>query len=580
MMSNLTLEPPSWWCQHPFSPLRLLLRGRDLQKAPLRLPAGWKGRKPWVNRRGTALFLELTIPLEATPGDYTLQVGEQCAVFTLLPPLQHVPQGLGPEDVIYLLLPDRFCDGDPRNNEPLYDPTRPRHYHGGDFSGLRQKLPYLKELGVTALWLTPLYTNATQPTPGLFYDGEPAIDYHGYGAVDLYGVEPHFGSLEELQALTAAAHACGLKVIQDQVPNHVGPQHPWATDPPMPHWLTPQRPCSFQGWQLLDPYATPAQQAAMTDGWFANLLPDLNVTHPEVERYLLQNSIWWVGIAGFDALRLDTVPYVAKSFWREWRSRLHSLFPSLFVIGEVLEFEPHLVASYQDTLESLFDFPLCGALRRVFTQGASLLEIPKTLAQDRLYADPTALVTFLGLHDLPRFSGDTTALKLAATVVFTVRGIPLLYYGDELALPGGEDPDNRRHFPGGFPQDTRDAFTALGRTPQEEEVWRHFQQLCHLRQRSAALQRGQTRHLLCTEAVFAYARFTEEGELVLVVLNASPHHQRTTIPLADTPLVARETLTCALTGATMPVTRRGLSVALPPRTVWVLEKSNKPSVTV
>lgn len=576
MLSSLTVEPPSWWCAHPVRTVRLLIRGEGLRGASLRASGSLTLGKPTVHSKGTTLFVDLTIPEDATPGEYTLQIGAQSVGFTLLPPLTYAPQGLSQSDVIYLVMPDRFCDGDPSNNEPLHDPTRPRHYHGGDFAGLQQKLPYLKELGITAIWMTPIYQNASQPTPGLFYAGEPAIDYHGYGAVDLYAVEPHFGSLAELHALADAAHACGIKLVQDQVPNHVGPQHPWRTNPPTRSWIHTKSPCSFMAWQLMDPYATAAQRRAMTEGWFANVLPDLNVDDPEVERYLIQNSLWWVGIAGFDAVRLDTVAYVSKAFWRQWRAAMAAAFPTLFVVGEVLEHDPALVAFFQDTtIEAFFDFPLCQALRHVFTKDLPLTEIPKVLSHDGVYSSPENLVTFVGLHDQKRFTGlpggDATALKLAITIAFTVRGIPLLYYGDELGMPGGEDPDNRRHFPGGFPGDLRDAFRAAGRTSDEQSLFRHVQTLCRLRQERRALQNGSTKTLLADDACYIFARFLPEGETIVVAVNGSRRARRCVFDISETSLKAGQYLHCPLTGNQAIVQGGRLSVLLPARTAAILQ---------
>ena len=386
---------------------------------------------------------------------------------------------------MYLLMPDRFANGDPANDDPaaskgLLDRTKSRYYHGGDLRGVIDRLPYLKDLGVTAIWLNPWYDNVNHPNERETYDGQAITDYHGYGAVDFYAVEERLGDLATLREMVDRAHAVGIKVIQDQVANHSGPYHPWVKDSPTPTWYygTQEKHLAntWQTWTLQDPYSTPEMRKATLEGWFIDILPDFDQDDPEVARYTIQNTLWWVGVSGLDGIRQDTLPYVHRRFWKEWMAAIKKEYPDLRVVGELLDGDPTLVSFFQggvvryDGLDSgvdtLFDFPTYFEVREAFARGGSLRKVAMMLARDHLYRDASSLVTLLGLHDVPRFMGEPGArvdsLKSAFTFLATARGIPLVYYGDEIALPGGGDPDNRRDFPGGFQGDARNAFEAGG----------------------------------------------------------------------------------------------------------------------
>jgi glycosidase len=387
------------------------------------------------------------------------------------------------------------------------------------------RLPYLADLGVTTIWLNPIYDNADTADPVRRYDGQPFTDYHGYGAIDFYAVDEHLGDVALFARLVDAAHARGLKIMQDQVANHTGPLHPWALDPPTPTWFhgtVAQHPAiSFNAPLLIDPRTAADLRRTVLDGWFAGILPDLNQDDPDVARYLIQNSLWWVGMTGLDAIRQDTVPYVPAAFWRAWTAALAREYPRLRVVGEVMEDAPPVVAAFQRDLPSLFDYPLYRAVRQAFARGGSLRDLTTVLAQDAAYPHANLLVTLLGSHDVRRFMGERdatpAALKLAATFLLTTRGIPQWYYGDEIAMPGGDDPDNRRDFPGGWPDDPRNAFDAAGRAPAEEEVFRHVRALLHLRATIEALRRGSLQHLALTDSLYAYARGSGTGAVIVAI---------------------------------------------------------------
>ena len=543
------VEPPNWWIGHSINPVRLLIHGRGLAGARVSADgADLRIGPARVSAAGTYLFADVAIARDARPGPRRLHIktasGETTAEFELLEPLPRAGrfQGFSPDDIIYLIMPDRFANGDPSNDDPaisrgLLDRHKPRYYHGGDFAGIRAHLPYIKELGATAIWLTPVYDNSNRLNQHERYHNEAITDYHGYGAVDFYGVDEHFGTLAEFRELVDAAHRLGLKVIQDQVANHTGPDHPWVKDSPTPTWFHGTQAHhvadTWQTWTLIDPHATPALRAPTLDGWFIDILPDLNQDDPETARYLIQNTLWWVGIAGLDGIREDTLPYVPRRFWRDWMAAIKREYPGLRVVGEVFDGDPALTSFFQggkarfdgvdSGVDSVFDFPDYFALRHAFAEAKPVRELAVTTAHDYLYPNPNLLVTFLGLHDVARFMNDPAAtlqgLDLAFDFLMTARGIPMIYYGDEIGMRGGDDPDNRRDFPGGWPGDPRNAFIAGGRTPEEQAIWERVRRLTRLRGELEPLRRGPMVNLCATDQTYGYARTGAGGPVVVLINN-------------------------------------------------------------
>lgn len=552
------VEPPNWWANSSVNPVRVLVRGTNLGGA--RLECGRLAcDNVKVNERGTYAFVDVAIPREATPGSYPLTVrtgaGTATAPFSVTPRLAGHGrfQGFGTEDVVYLLMPDRFANGDASNDDPavsrgLLDRSKGRYYHGGDLAGVRQKLPYLKSLGVTAIWMNPLYDNNNGLNRKETYDNLPITDYHGYGATDFYAVDEHFGDVAAFRQLVDDAHAQGIKIILDMVANHTGPYHPWVQDSPTPTWFHgteanhPNN--TWQTWTLADPYSNAGMRQATLDGWFINILPDLNQDDPEVARYIIQNTLWWVGVSGMDGIRQDTWPYVPRWFWRDWMSAIKREYPAVRVVGEVFDGDPSMIAFFEggrqqwdgvdDKVDVLFDFPMFYAIRGAFGRGESVKQVAQMLSRDHLYRDPQNLMTFLGLHDVQRFMHEPGAtpdgLKLAFTFLLTSRGTPLLYYGDEIALPGGNDPDNRRDFPGGWAGEAHNAFEASGRSASEQDVWRHVQRVAQLRAQRQELRGGATEQLMVTDQVYVYRRGT-----TVVAINNGKEAIDVTIPVASLP---------------------------------------------
>jgi len=549
------VEPPNWWANYSINPVRVLVRGTNLSGANVLPPqnSGLKAYNFRANEDGHYLFFDVEIAPEAKTGKYNFKIqtkdGFTNAPFEISPKLarQNRFQGYTPDDVIYFLMPDRFADGDASNNDPqkskgLYDRAKTRFYHGGDLQGVIDKLPYLKSLGVTAIWTTPVYDNNDKPDFREMYANvegggrEPTTGYHGYGATDMYAVEEHFGTMAKLRELVDKAHALGIKMIQDQVANHTGPYHVWANDPPTPTWwngTAAKHPNNnWQKWTAMNPRATYQTQARNIDGWFVDILPDFNQGDPEVEKCLIQNSMWWLEMNGFDSIRMDTLPHVPRKFWEKWGTAIKREYPNVNILGELYDGDPALVAYFQtgrrghdgiDTqIDTLFDYALFNPIRAAFANGQPIRAVSQMFAHDWLYPNPDVLTTFIGNHDMLRFMSEKGAtvegLKIAQTLIMTQRGTPILYYADELAMRGGSDPDNRRDFPGGFAGDARNAFTAKGRTVEENDVWNHVAILGKLRKELQPLRTGKSLDLFDEEQQAVYARATEK-QAVIVAFN-------------------------------------------------------------
>ncbi|WP_058187512.1 alpha-amylase family glycosyl hydrolase [Terracidiphilus gabretensis] len=563
------IDPPNWFAGLP--PSLLLIHGEHLENTTFSIRAKSGSAHPritettispnghwaFVNfdpgKKPGAIQLIATNPRGSTTALYTL---------TARRPQSQGPRGFNSSDVMYLIMPDRFADADPTNDAlPNFrdpdDRSRARAYHGGDIRGIEAHLDYLQQLGVTTIWTTPLYDNSAE---------QSGNSYHGYSATDMYAVDPHLGTMADLQSLVRAAHARGMKVVLDTVPNHVGAAHPWAKDMPTPDWFhgTPAShiQAQYDFLSIVNPDGNAVTRNAVLNGWFANSLPDLNQDSPLVALYLTQNAIWWIETAGIDGLRIDTFPYVPRSFWHTYNGTLRQLYPQISEVGEVFDGDPKVTSFFAggranrgsdgtvDTLlDTPFDYPMFFALRDALTRRKPMTAIAEVLKQDALYPHPERLVTFLGNHDNKRFlsesGADPAALRLGFGLLATLRGMPQLYYGDEIAMTGGNDPDNRHDFPGGFPQAKSDqpsqaksdAFTQSGRMEAEQSMEAWVSSLLQLRAHTPALQTGQLAVLSADDRTLAFIRGTnlssacsQQPRYIIAVNSDSVPHD-ITIPL-------------------------------------------------
>jgi len=510
------IDPPNWWPSLP-DPM-LLISGQNLGNARFVVAGhGVQIVKTQTSANGHYAFVWLAtktagaqrLRLKATNGagsadaDWELKARE---------PETGRHQGFSAADVMYLIMTDRFADGNAANNQPGFDPAASRGWHGGDLRGVDEHLDYLKALGVTTLWLTPILSNGTEKD-----------SYHGYAAADLYAVDSHFGSLDDYLKLSRDLHARGMKLVFDIVPNHIGLESPWVHDPPAPDWLHGSAESHSQTRynieELADPHATAADWWEITHGWFVDSMPDLNQENPLVAKYLIENAMWWTETAGLDGFRIDTFPYVGREFWAQLHRELKAAYPKLTAVGEVFNGDPQLTSFFAggvphqgiDTgLYTPFDFPMFYAIRDVLLHDKPMTALKGLLGQDHLYPHAERLVTFFGNHDTKRFMSEqgasTEKLKLAFVLLATLRGMPAIYSGDEIAMEGGDDPDNRRDFPGGFPSSSHNAFTEAGRTPAEQEVFAWASELFRLRAQHEAFAEGDQQDVMADAAAIAYLR--------------------------------------------------------------------------
>jgi glycosidase len=580
------IDPPNWFAALP-SPM-LLINGSGLAHATF---SGARVTRILTSPNGH--WAMVWLDTHATPAGtihLTAHGARGSASFDFkLAPRRSVSggaAGFSPADVMLCIMPDRFADGDIANDKlPGFSPADrklPRAYHGGDLKGVIDHLDYIQQLGVTAVWLTPILAN------------DPAgHDYHGYAATDMYAVDPRLGTLSDYQRLSRELHRRRMKLIFDDVPNHVGYAHPWVADPPLPDWFhgsaAQHVEATYDFGKITDPHLPATAAHSELDGWFANSLADMNQQNPVVAQYELQNMIWWIEETGLDALRIDTFPFVQRTFWQKYLSTLQTLYPHLNSVGEVDNGDPTIDAYFAggrtlagvDThLTTPFDYPYFFALRDVLLNDKPFSTIENIFRQDWLYPHPELLVPILGNHDQPRFISEKNAtpdlLRLATGITLTVRGTPQLYIGDEILMQGDGDPDNRRDFPGGFPGDAVNAFLPSGRNPGQARLHDFTAALGLFRAHSPALQGGSQQDLVVGNDTFAYVRIpasrasatipstacsaSAHGQSMLIAVNRASHASAINIPTQGNVLQGCSKLTPIFGDKTEPA---GFNLVLP-----------------
>ena len=536
------VEPGSWWIGMKDERLQLLVYGRGI--GALEPAVDYPGvTVTGVERVANPnyLFVNLRIAPGTAPGrlDLAFRRGGRVVARHGYPLQARAPgsaqrQGFGAGDTIYLAVPDRFANGDPRNDTVRgfadgLDRGNPMGRHGGDLAGLIRGIDYLADMGFTQLWLTPALENA-----------QDAVTYHGYAITDFYKVDARVGTNEQYRELAERGRARGVGLVMDMVLNHCGSNHWWMRDLPTPDWINHGgqfKPTSHvhETWQ--DIHGTEEDRRAFADGWFVPTMPDLNQRNPLMATYLVQNSLWWVEYLGLSGIRVDTYPYSDRAFLTEWSRRLTEEYPNLAIVGEEWNGSPHVVAYWQrgarthdgyvSHLPSLFDFPLQEAIVTGLLKpdGEGLRDVYRVLAADKLYADPYRLVVFHDNHDMPRTLsalGDRTDLnRIALTLTLTTRGAAQVFYGTEVLMRSpGEKNDGviRSDFPGGWPGDAKNAFTGAGLTDAERGMQDWTRKLLHWRRGSSAIRDGKLTHYVPVDGTYVYFRHDGQQK-VMVVLN-------------------------------------------------------------
>lgn len=532
------IEPPNWWTGMKLNKIQLMVYGENLKDVSAKFDNA-KIKVIRVNKieNPSYAFIDIEIPNNIKPDNYrlTLMRGKEKTNVTF--PIfkrEHNSkrfQGFSSKDIIYLIMPDRFCNGDISNDSiPGYsdymNKTPGQNRAGGDIQGMINKLDYIKDLGITTIWATPLTENNTFRS------------YHGYATTDFYRVDPRLGTNELYKKLVDEAHKRNLKIILDHVSNHFSDDHPWLKNPPMPNWTNGTKEnhldADHNKMVFTDPYADSSTIKHVERGWFVNSMPDINQENPFVANYIIQNTIWWMEYAGIDAIREDTYPYNNQKFMAHWAKAVMNEYPTTNIVGEIWSGTPAFLAGYQrDTflprnfntnLPAITDFGLRDVLIKYLSGENNLYNIFEILSEDYLYKDPNNLVTFADNHDLPRVmyfaKGNVDRAKIVYTLLLTTRGIPQIFYGSEIGIVGSDDHGKlRAQFPGGFPNDTRNAFTQDGRIKEENDIYNFLRNLIHLRNDYPALSTGKLTHFPPEHDVYLYFRTLENEKMMIVVNN-------------------------------------------------------------
>ncbi|MBE9664102.1 glycoside hydrolase family 13 protein [Mucilaginibacter myungsuensis] len=535
------VEPANWWVGMKNPKVQLIVHGDKIggSNVSLKYP-GVKLTKVNKVENANYLFLDLEIAASTRPGKFPItfkRAGTKDIVYSYELKLRNrTPQwaqGVTNKDLIYLLMPDRFANGDPSNdvNKNMLETGLHRDSmysrHGGDIRGLMNKLDYLKDLGVTAIWMTPEIEN-----------DEPQASYHGYAVTDYYRIDRRYGTNELYKEYVALAHQKGLKVIKDLVHNHIGIDSYLMKDMPMKSWVH-QWPkytnSNFRDAAVMDPHGSAADKKQMLDGWFDKRMGDLNQNNPYVQNYLTQNHIWWVEYAGIDGFRLDTYPYNDAAYMADWAKKVKAEFPRFSIFGETLVWSVANQAFFTqgNTVNRGFDTQLPGITDAVIKDAIyealngkegwtdGVYRLYNVVAQDFMYQDPTRNVIFMDNHDMSRMvsvlNEDITKYKSAMAMLLTMRGIPQVYYGNEILMTGISNPDGlvRSDFPGGWEGDKKDKFTAAGRTDKENDAFNYVRTLSNYRKNTPALQTGKLMQYIPRQGVYTYFRYDAQKTVMI-----------------------------------------------------------------
>ena len=577
------IEPTDWYVGMKDPSLQLMVYGKDIRSADVKIDYPSVKIDSLV-RLDSPNYLLVYLNLDgAQPGTMKLQFtnnGKKKTVSYVLKQRAKAGadhRGFSNADVLYLLMPDRFANGNPKNDvvKGMRDQNCDRKYpslrHGGDLAGIQQHLDYFKQLGVTALWFTPVLENDWPA------DKTQNSSYHGYATTNYYKVDPRFGTNDEYKQLIAECHKQGLKVVMDMIFNHCSDYHPWNIDMPSKDWFNNPHyglQTSYKLTPVLDPYASKVDLAETVDGWFVPSMPDLNQRNPHVIKYLIQNSEWWIETADIDGIRMDTYPYADRDAMALWMKTLDKEYPNFNTVGETWVTEPPYTAAWQKDsklqkknsyLKTVMDFSFYDKInqaKREETDGwwNGLNRIYNSLCYDYLYANPSSVLAFLDNHDTDRFLGntkDSTMLKQGLALLLTMNRTPQLYYGTEILLNGTKevtDGNVRKDFPGGFPGDTHNCFTKEGRTAAENGMFDWTSKLLHWRQGNDVIAKGKQTQFIPYKGVYVIAR-QYNGKSVMTIINGTRSDNKLSVARYKEIIGSHTTAKDVITGASVDLTK-------------------------
>ena len=551
------IEPPNWWIDFESKNLQLLINHPDISEAIPEL--SYKGvtlKKVHKADSPNYLFVDIIIDESAKSGVFDI-VFKQPNKEDLIQSYELKArskaatdyEGFDSSDVIYLITPDRFSNGDPSNDidtslqETTLDRSDDYARHGGDIKGITNHLDYIDAMGFTAIWSSPLLTNDM-----------PQASYHGYAMTDFYNIDPRFGSLSDYKELAQKADEKGIKLIMDQVANHCGSEHWWMSDLPFKNWVNYQAEFEVKAPTIYsnhrrtsnqDRYASKQDTKGLTDGWFVSSMPDLNQRNPFMATYIIQNSTWWIEAFNLGGIRQDTYPYPDKNFMSAWAGTIMNEYPNFSIVGEEWSYNPLLIGywqkgannkdGYDSNLKSSMDFAMqkqiVDGLKEPETWDLGLVKMYEGLANDFHYASPKDLMIFTDNHDMSRvftqFDGDMSNTKMALSYLLMLPRIPQIYYGTEIVMDDFEKPGDhgliRTDFPGGWKGDATNGFTGNGLSEPQKEMQLYLKKLLNYRKNSLAIHKGTTIHFApFMGTYFLFRTFEDETVVIIINKNESP----------------------------------------------------------
>lgn len=584
------VNPPNWWTNMENPNIEILLKGKNISQYEFFLE-DTKAVLTQIDKYKNPNYVSLTLDLSKIDSAEKISIRYQKGnkkfkyVYDIKNRIStpNLHKGINPGDLIYLITPDRFANGNPENDsfsdmkQTIVKRDSIIERHGGDLQGVINHLDYIKDLGMTAVWLNPVEEN-----------DQKFQSYHGYAFTDNYLVDKRFGSMQDYKNYVDKSHEMGLKVVKDVVFNHIGNEHILWKEAPDADWFHPQQQNNYRATALMDPYASDYDKNLQQNGWFADVMPDLNQKNPHVSKYLIQYALWWIEEFGLDAYRVDTFSYSDETFLWEMLKEIKKQYPQFTVFSEVWDTGEPTQAFFdsnrlknpdKDTKDiniGITDFELQYALVDMCNEktgwNTGLSKIYYTLAYDYIYKNPNLNVTFLDNHDIDRYLGtiknNVRCFKEATAVLLTTRGIPQWFYGDEILFnQQGHHGKIRADFPGGWPSDKENKFTELGRTPEENDFFNYLKTIANWRKNSKAISEGKLKQFVPQDNVYVFFRYNEQ-ETVMTIINKNTEEYKLDLKRFEEMLKGKLSAKDIISGQNFTLDK---NINLPAETAMILE---------